>query len=201
MFNTIFNLNIYIMTSKNPVHHPFIIPPAIKAPLPGGAQTAGEAALHLQQQQLATQLAGGAAISPASIMPPEGTEISVPQVGSPAINVNPFMNAHTAAKAGAVNFLNNHAQSEYDYLAGQDQDATQSGGSLMKVLNEVHQDGQTGRHTSCYLSGGKKKRTKRNPSKGLKKHKNKTRNKKGKQKIKTRRVNKSRKRRLSHKKK
>lgn len=195
------------MTSKNPVHHPFIIPPASIAPLPGGAQTAGEAALHLQQQQLATQLAGGAAISPASIMPPEGTEISVPQVGSPAINVNPFMNAHTAAKAGAANFLNNHAQSEYDNLAGQDQDAKLSGGSLMKVLNDVHVSGPTGRHTSCYLSGGKKKRTKRNPSKGLNKTNKKgaagrgTRHPTGKQKRKTRRVNKSRNRRLPHKKK
>ena len=145
------------MTSTNPAHHPFIIPPAIKAPLPGGAQTAGEAALHLQQEQLATQLAGSAALSPANVanvatIPSVGTPIPVPQPHSPAINVNPFMNALTAAKAGAANFLNNHAQAEYDNLAGQD--APQSGGSLMKELDKVYESGHAGPHTSCYLSGG-----------------------------------------------
>lgn len=189
------------MTSTNPAHHPFIIPPAIKAPLPGGAQTAGEAALHLQQKQLATQLAGGAALSPANVatIPPEGTPIPVPQVDSPAINVNPLMNAHTAAKTGAINFLNNHAQAEYDNLAGQDADpgAAQSGGSLMKELDKVYESGHAGTHTSCYLSGGKKQRkkcgTKRKRTKGLKK--------KGKEKKKTQRRYKSKKRKLSHKKK
>ena len=161
------------MTSTNPALYPFIIPPAIKAPLPGGTQTAGEAALHLQQQQLATQLAGGGALSPGNVatIPPEGTPIPVPQVSSPAINVNPLMNAHTAAKTGAINFLNNHANAEYDDLAGQD--APQSGGSLMKELSELHKTGHVGPHTSCYLSGGKKHRkkcgTKKKRTKGLKK--------------------------------